>query len=117
MNHGLWSRSVGIVTDPTCAFIPGMYFQRKEVGTSYCYDGDKGYVRAYEDETDEKIGRAVDCWTEGDVITVRVDCRQWKVFFERNNKRLGGVRIEADRRYYPALECSAVRQQIFQVVD
>ncbi len=50
------------------------------------------------------------CWERGDVISVIVDCEKHRVEFERNGRKVGGMKINPKLTYYPIVQFRDVHE-------
>ncbi len=47
-------------------------------------------------------------WKKGEIVTVELDIKKWKLTFSKNDKVLGTVEIEEGKDYYPAVSVAGV---------
>ncbi len=86
------------------------------LGYSYNHNGDIVYCRG--GHHFELLQSTQMKWGKGDEITVRVDCVNWRVHFERNGELVGKPQsIHAKAAYFPAVGMCQCKGHNYEVLD
>ncbi len=120
----IWYRGVGITTRKDIWGKNIAYSQKRRVDSIvYLWDGDRSQIVCREDMkwqrnlrkrmSEESAGKT---WEIGDIITLKVDCRLWKIQFFHNDLLLWKGGIAKNETYYPFLTCTRSNSQTFKVL-
>eukprot|EP01083_Nonionella_stella_P041355 112116_1 len=85
--------------------------------TGYCYLWWHGsYLKAFYqgEETDSVVLDAP--MTEGDIITIRLDCTGWTITFIQNDKVVGSMKVKENESYHPFVNTDGCAIQQYQLI-
>ncbi len=81
--------------------------------TVYCYRS--AYTSISKNSTN--LVSSLPPWQVGEVVTIVLDCQKWKMYFWKNETRLGAIDIEKGKTYYPAFACcSCSKKSDFKLI-
>ena len=110
------SEFVGITSDIK-EFIDGCYSWVMQLNADiYYYYGNGGIIEGFETENRTGETQAAPRWNVGDIITVEVDCIDWKFTIYHNDKKIGSSFAIVPNQQYHAFMTIKSNNSEFQLI-
>ncbi len=107
----------GVVTKPKCqGGDAASVWMENSAGDCYYYGSTSKCLGKSENGSNTKIITGLTAWTDGQVLTIALDCDENKIGFWKDKTKLGVMDIKKGQTYYPAMAMYAAKERIFELV-